>query len=210
MRNQPEKVEALPPVRVLSSAVPGRRRRPPDTRDRDIRLRQEAALVANGLCSQRPRVRGPATSPSGRALLEGLLGHVAADARDMTQLFLAATKAAAAIAAALVTTGQSGHTAASNTAAHRRGGDRPPRGPGARPGPRRLQASCNRDSPVRRDNPDSGGGRTAAPHSQRDEEEGDSTGKMERHDAGTDRQRQTGDDATSDPSGSTQLKQPRG
>ena len=68
---------------------------------------------------------------------------VAADAGDMTQ-FLAATKAAAAIAAALVTcqaaTRQIGQTAANNTAAHRRGG-RPPRGPGARPGPRHRRAA---------------------------------------------------------------------
>ncbi len=115
-------------------------------------------------------------------------------------VFLAATKAAAAIAAALVTcqaaTGQIGHTAASNTvtAAHRRGGDRPPRGPGRRPTGAPAQARCSRDSSVRRDNPDSDGGRTPAPHSRREEEEGDSdpTGRMERHDAGTDRQRQTG------------------
>ena len=71
---------------------------------------------------------------------------VAADAGDMThRQFRAATKAAAAIAAALVTcqaaTRQIGQTAASNTAAHRRGGYRPPRGPGARPGPRHRRAA---------------------------------------------------------------------
>ena len=92
---------------------------------------------------------------------------VAADAGDMTQ-FLAATKAAAAIAAALVTcqaaTRQIGQTAASNTAAHRRGGYRPPRGPAGRPtgAPAHWQAR-NRGSTVRRDNPGSGG-RTPAPH----------------------------------------------
>ena len=57
-----------------------------------------------------------------------------------------------------------------------------------------------------RDNSDPNGGRrTPAPHS-REEEEGASPERMERREAGTRRQRQTGSDATSDPSRSTQFK----
>jgi hypothetical protein len=70
---------------------------------------------------------------------------VAAAARDTTQ-FRAAVEAAAAIAVALVTcqaaNGQIGHTAANSAVAHRRGGYRPPRGPGARPGLRRRRAAA--------------------------------------------------------------------
>ena len=137
---------------------------------------------------------------------------VAADAGDMTQ-FLAATKAAAAIAAALVTcqaaTRQIGQTAASNTAAHRRGGYRPPRGPGARPGPRHRRAATGTARSAETTQTRTGGGRPPRAHSRREKEEGDSTGRMERHGAETDRKRQTGGDATSDPSGSTQFNQPR-
>ena len=87
---------------------------------------------------------------------------VAAAARDMRQ-FLAATKAAAAIAAALVTcqaaTRQIGQTAASNTAAHRRGGYRPPRGPGARPGPRHRRAATGTARSAETTQTRAGGGR---------------------------------------------------
>ena len=76
---------------------------------------------------------------------------VAAAARDTTQ-FRAAVKAAAAIAVALVTcqaaNGQIGHTAANSAAAHRRGGNRPPRGPGARPGLRRRRAAAETARPA--------------------------------------------------------------
>ena len=86
---------------------------------------------------------------------------VAADAGDMTQ-FLAATKAAAAIAAALVScqaaTRQIGQTAANNTAAHRRGG-RPPRGPGARPGPRHRRAATGTARSAETTQARAGGGR---------------------------------------------------
>jgi hypothetical protein len=152
----------------------------------------------------------------------------AAAARDMRQ-FLAATKAAAAIAAALVTCqaatrhcGRSDRqrqvtqrrTALAEAGTARQGDPELDRGPGAgalqqrQHGPQRQPteaagrlgrgAADARPALARRR-----GGSLAR-------EDSDHRSRMERHDAGTSRQRQTGSDATSDPSRSTQFKQPRG
>jgi hypothetical protein len=104
---------AIEPATVPSSMVVDEQSEPGTGRDRD-NAAATAAANDNAAAAADAAAAAAATK-------------VAAAARDMRQ-FLAATKAAAAIAAALVTcqaaTRQIGQTAASNTAAHRRGASR--------------------------------------------------------------------------------------
>jgi hypothetical protein len=127
---RPESV-AIEPAAVPSSMAVDERSGMGTGRDRD---RDNAAAANVAAAADAAALAAAATATK-----------VAAAARDTTQ-FRAAVEAAAAIAVALVTcqaaNGQIGHTAANSAVAHRRGGYRPPRGPGARPGLRRRRAAA--------------------------------------------------------------------
>jgi hypothetical protein len=129
---RPESV-AIEPAAVPSSMAVDERSGMGAGRDRD----RDNAAAAN--------VAAAADAAAAALAAAATATKVAAAARDTTQ-FRAAVEAAAAIAVALVTcqaaNGQIGHTAANSAAAHRRGGNRPPRGPGARPRLRRRRTAA--------------------------------------------------------------------
>jgi hypothetical protein len=141
---RPESV-AIEPAAVPSSMAVDERSGMGAGRERDRDNAAAANVAAAADAAAAANVAAAADAAAAALAAAANATKVAAAARDTTQ-FRAAVEAAAAIAVALVTyqaaNGQRGHTAANSAAAHRRGGYRPPRGPGARPGLRRRRAAA--------------------------------------------------------------------